>query len=69
MMPRLEENDDFVFAKDVFVSSFEVKEIQAAIKVGVPVKFAGAVLNAVIGFGVGVIQSFIIKKVKRKLKN
>ncbi|PYH27903.1 hypothetical protein NMH04_18260 [Bacillus altitudinis] len=55
MMPRLEENDDFVFAKDVFVSSFEVKEIQAAIKVGVPVKFAGAVLNAVIGFAVGVV--------------
>lgn len=31
MMPTLEENDDFVFDKDVFVSSFEVKEIQAAI--------------------------------------
>lgn len=76
----LVDNEDFAFAKDIFVSSFGVKEIQAAkkkkkssgIKVGVSVRFAGAVFNAVIGFavggGVGVIQSFIIKKGKAEAK-
>lgn len=62
-----------------FASSFGVKEVEAAkkkkssgIKVGVSVRFAGAVFNAVIGFavggGVGVIQSFIIKKGKAEAK-
>ncbi|MBU8606844.1 hypothetical protein [Bacillus pumilus] len=58
----LVDNEDFAFAKDLFVSSFGVKEIQAAkkkkssgIKVGVSVRFAGAVFNAVIGFAVGVV--------------
>ncbi|MDR0125538.1 MULTISPECIES: hypothetical protein [Bacillus] len=75
----LVDNDYFAFAKDIFVSSFGVKEIQAAkkkkssgIKVGVTVRFAGAVFNAVIGFavggGVGAIQSFIIKKGKAEAK-
>ncbi|MDR7247971.1 hypothetical protein [Bacillus pumilus] len=73
------ENENLAFAKEVFASSFGVKEVEAAkkkkssgIKVGVSVRFAGAVFNAVIGFavggGVGVIQSFIIKKGKAEAK-
>ncbi|AMM98725.1 hypothetical protein P5485_016180 [Bacillus pumilus] len=50
----------------MFASSFGVKEVEAAkkkkssgIKVGVSVRFAGAVFNAVIGFAVAIALNYL----------
>ncbi|MCY8698786.1 hypothetical protein MOD68_05480 [Bacillus spizizenii] len=55
---------------NTFNDHFGVKKAQAAVKIGVGVKVAGAILNTAIGFavggGVGAIQSFIIKKGKKQ---
>lgn len=62
------DEDQLAFMKNAFTDTFGVKEAQA-VKIGIPVRFAGAVFNTVIGFavggGVGAIQSFIIHKGKQ----